>query len=110
MFHCIHVKEAVANLEVEGRLCIIAFHSHRYKELAAKPDVEYIAGGATQNTIRVAQWMLQTPKATSYIGCIGDDEFGKQMEKLASEGGVNVQYDIDQTTGTCAVLVVNGER
>jgi sugar/nucleoside kinase (ribokinase family) len=32
--------------------------------------------------------MLQTPKATSYIGCIGDDEFGKQMEKLASEGGV----------------------
>jgi sugar/nucleoside kinase (ribokinase family) len=34
--------------------------------------------------------MLQTPKATSYIGCIGDDEFGKQMEKLASEGGVDV--------------------
>jgi adenosine kinase len=56
--------------------------------------------------------MLQTPKATSYIGCIGDDEFGKQMEKLASEGGVDVQYDIDQTTatGTCAVLVVDGER
>ncbi len=34
--------------------------------------------------------MLQTPKATSYIGCIGDDEFGKQMEKLSSQGGVNV--------------------
>ncbi|CAK9867156.1 unnamed protein product [Sphagnum jensenii] len=87
-------------------------HVPMYKELAAKPDVEYIAGGATQNTIRVAQWMLQTPKATSYIGCIGDDEFGKQMEKLASEGGVDVQYDIDQTTatGTCAVLVVDGER
>jgi hypothetical protein len=33
---------------------------HRYKELAAKPDVEYIAGGATQNTIRVAQvnWFI----------------------------------------------------
>ncbi|CAK9210016.1 unnamed protein product [Sphagnum jensenii] len=89
-----------------------AKHVPMYKELAAKPDVEYIAGGATQNTIRVAQWMLQTPKATSYIGCIGDDEFGKQMEKLASEGGVDVQYDIDQTTatGTCAVLVVDGER
>jgi hypothetical protein len=55
MFHHIDVKEAVANLEVEGGLCIIAFHFHRYKELAAKPDVEYIAGGATQNTIRVAQ-------------------------------------------------------
>lgn len=29
------------------------------QELAAKPDVEYIAGGAGQNSIRVAQWMLQ---------------------------------------------------
>jgi hypothetical protein len=30
-----------------------------YKELAAMAGVEYIAGGATQNSIRVAQWMLQ---------------------------------------------------
>jgi adenosine kinase len=92
--------------------CLMTHIVCRYKELAANPDVEYIAGGATQNTIRVAQWLLQTPKATSYIGCIGEDDFGKQMQKLASEGGVNVQYDIDQTTatGTCAVLVVDGER
>lgn len=42
------------------------------QELAAKPDVEYIAGGAGQNTTRVCQWMLQYPKATSYMGCIGE--------------------------------------
>jgi len=53
MFHCIHVKEAVANLEVEAGLCIIAFHSHRYKELAAKPDVEYIAGGKESCVVSV---------------------------------------------------------
>jgi hypothetical protein len=29
------------------------------QELAAMAEVEYIAGGATQNSIRVAQWMLQ---------------------------------------------------
>ncbi len=29
--------------------------------------VEYIAGGATQNAIRVAQWMLQVPGAASYF-------------------------------------------
>ncbi len=29
--------------------------------------VEYIAGGATQNAIRVAQWMLQCPGAASYF-------------------------------------------
>lgn len=36
-----------------------------------KYDVEYIAGGATQNSIRVAQWFLGLPHATSYTGCIG---------------------------------------
>lgn len=30
-----------------------------YRELAAMGEVEYIAGGATQNSIRIAQWMLQ---------------------------------------------------
>jgi hypothetical protein len=34
-------------------LCIIAFHSHRYKELAAKPDVEYIAGGKESCVVSV---------------------------------------------------------
>ncbi len=54
------------------------------------PDVEYIAGGAGQNTTRVCQWMLQVPHATSYMGCIGDDEFGRMMTKVASAEGVNV--------------------
>lgn len=36
------------------------------------------------------QWILQEPKAVSYIGCVGKDEFGNRMHKLASEGGVNV--------------------
>ena len=35
-------------------------------------NVDYMAGGATQNTIRVAQWLLQLPKAVSYIGCVGN--------------------------------------
>jgi len=34
-------------------------HVPMYKELAAMSEVEYIAGGATQNSIRIAQWMLQ---------------------------------------------------
>jgi adenosine kinase len=61
------------------------------QELAAMPNVEYIAGGATQNTIRVAQWMLQVPGASSYMGCIGDDDFGKLMTKTAAEDGVDVR-------------------
>ena len=50
----------------------------------------YIAGGATQNSVRVAQWMLQVPGATSYMGCIGYDDFGQRMQKTAEQDGVNV--------------------
>ncbi|RDX91182.1 Adenosine kinase 2, partial [Mucuna pruriens] len=87
-------------------------HKPMYEELANKSNVEYIAGGATQNSIRVAQWMLQVPGATSYIGCIGKDKFGEEMKKKCTEDGVKVHYyEIDNTpTGTCAVCVVGGER
>ncbi|KAJ7542565.1 hypothetical protein O6H91_09G000900 [Diphasiastrum complanatum] len=87
-------------------------HFPMYKELADKFNVEYIAGGATQNAIRVAQWMLQVPGATNYIGCIGKDKFGEEMKKSSTSAGVHVHYREDETTptGTCGVLVVGGER
>ena len=34
-------------------------HLPLYKELVDSYKVQYIAGGATQNAIRVAQWMSQ---------------------------------------------------
>ncbi|XVF76398.1 hypothetical protein PTKIN_Ptkin13bG0263400 [Pterospermum kingtungense] len=87
-------------------------HLTMYEEMASNPNVEYIAGGATQNSIKVAQWMLQIPGATSYIGCIGKDKFGEEMKKNSKAAGVNVQYLDDESapTGTCAVCVVGGER
>ncbi|KAK9811523.1 hypothetical protein WJX72_005257 [[Myrmecia] bisecta] len=87
-------------------------HQPLYKELSAKPDVEYIAGGATQNSIRIAQWMLQVPGATSYLGCVGEDEYGRRMRDTATKDGVNVQYMVDNSTptGTCGVAIMGGER
>ncbi|CAM6090805.1 unnamed protein product [Calypogeia fissa] len=87
-------------------------HVPMYEELAKNPKVEYIAGGATQNAIRVAQWMLQVPGATSYIGCVGNDKFGQVMKDKCAEDGVSTKYLVDETvaTGTCAVLVNGGER
>ena len=46
-----------------------------------------MAGGATQNTIRVAQWMLQEPGKTAYMGCIGDDDFGKKLTDACKKAG-----------------------
>ena len=54
-------------------------HIPLYSELIKDYPVEFIAGGATQNSIRVAQWMLQIPGSTAYFGAIGDDEYGATL-------------------------------
>ncbi|KAG6479872.1 hypothetical protein ZIOFF_063348 [Zingiber officinale] len=107
-------EEFLSRYDIKINNAILAEEKHlpMYDELAAKSNVEYIAGGATQNSIRVAQWMLQIPGATSYMGCIGKDKFGEEMKKNSNAAGVNVHYYEDETapTGTCAVCVVGGER
>eukprot|EP01039_Chlorochromonas_danica_P008767 gene8767-9669_t len=87
-------------------------HLPLYQELIDNYPVQYIAGGATQNSIRVAQWMLQVPGSTSYFGAVGADKYGETLERCAHEDGVNVLYQKNPSvpTGTCAVLVHGGER
>jgi adenosine kinase len=104
----------LAKYDVQLNNAILAEDKHKpmYDELSSKDNVEYIAGGATQNSIRVAQWMLQIPGATSYMGCIGKDKYGEEMKKNAEAAGVKAHYYEDEAapTGTCAVCVVGGER
>jgi adenosine kinase len=87
-------------------------HAALYPELVATGTAQYIAGGATQNSIRVAQWMSGTPGSTAYIGCVGDDAYGKQLAECAKEDGVTTLYQVVAAppTGTCAVLVYEKER
>merc|ERR1712005_100501 len=81
---------------------ILAEDKHKllYAELAKTHDVEYIAGGATQNSIRVAQWMLQAPGATAYVGCVGNDEFATKMREQCEKDGVKTAYLVDAATPT----------
>jgi len=84
-----------------------------FDELAAKKDVKYIAGGATQNSIRVAQWMLQDmPNATAYMGCVGEDDFAQKLRDACKSDGVDAHYMVDKTvaTGKCAVTILAKER
>jgi adenosine kinase len=80
--------------------------SCRYQELISKYQVTYVAGGATQNSIRGAQWLLP-PNSTAYIGCVGTDHFAQKLEEAAKGDGVHVQYmkTDELATGTCAVLI-----
>lgn len=57
-------------------------HKELFDELVKKFKVEYHAGGSTQNSIKVAQWMIQQPhKAATFFGCIGIDKFGEILKK-----------------------------
>nr|DAD26749.1 TPA_asm: hypothetical protein HUJ06_028217 [Nelumbo nucifera] len=106
--------EFLKKYDVKLNNAILAEDKHlpMYDEMSKKYNVEYIAGGATQNSIRVAQWMLQIPGATGYMGSIGKDKFGEEMKKSSMASGINVHYYEDESapTGTCAVCVVGGER
>jgi len=87
-------------------------HIPMYSEMVEKFPVQYIAGGAGQNSCRVAQWMLGITGVTSYFGAVGNDEYGNTLEKCATEEGVLVHYQKSESTptGTCAVLINGGER
>lgn len=47
------------DLSLNNAILAEAKHLPLYEELIKSYPVQYIAGGATQNSIRVAQWMLQ---------------------------------------------------
>lgn len=99
------------NLKPNDAILAEEKHQPMYQEMIEKYDVEYTVGGASQNTMRVAQWVLNKPGICSFMGCIGKDSFGKILENKAREAGVDVhyQYDLEKPTGTCAVvLTVNG--
>lgn len=82
-----------------------------FLELLKEYKVEYIAGGATQNSMRVAQWVLGKKNLTSYMGCVGEDSSRKILEEKAREAGVNVRYQIsEKPTGRCAVLITDQNR
>lgn len=99
---------------LKGGDAILAEEKHQplFAEMAKTPGVQFIAGGATQNTIRVAQWMLQQAGATAYMGCVGKDENGQKLQAACEKDGVKAFYQVDPAvpTGTCATCIVGVER
>lgn len=85
---------------LEANNAILAEEKHLpiYEKLAAMDNTEYIPGGATQNSIRVAQWCLRKEKKTdelsftSYMGCVGKDKYSATMKELCAKEGVSATY------------------
>lgn len=87
-------------------------HLPLFDELVKEHDPMYLAGGATQNSIRVAQWLLQTSNATTFFGGVGNDVFKDLLKESAQEVGVNVQYEVhnEKATGKCGALITGEDR
>lgn len=98
---------------LEPNAAILAGEQHLplLEEIKQFKDVLYAAGGATQNAMRTAQWMLggaSVPSRVTYMGCVGkDDNMEKMKESVEKVSGVRAVYLVDETqpTGTCGVLV-----
>ena len=99
-------------LEPGGIILAEDKHQPLFAEMVKRPDVQYIAGGATQNSIRVAQWMLQSKGATAYMGCVGKDANADTMKACCEKDGVTTSYMVDEATptGSCACLIEGIER
>ncbi|KAI5606744.1 adenosine kinase b, partial [Silurus asotus] len=94
---------------------ILAEEKHKalFDELVKKSKVEYHAGGSTQNSVKVAQWMIQEPhRVATFFGCIGKDHFGEILKQKAAEAHVDAHYyeQIEQPTGTCAACITGDNR
>ncbi|XP_056148413.1 adenosine kinase-like [Lampris incognitus] len=88
-------------------------HKALFEELVKKFKVEYHAGGATQNSIKIAQWMIQEPhKVGTFFGCIGTDKFGEILKQKAEETHVDAHYyeQNEEPTGTCAACITGDNR
>jgi len=82
-----------------------------FNELQDGYQVDHLAGGATQNTVRVAQWILGKKQLCSYMGAVGKDATRDILEAKAKEAGVTVRYQsCDKPTGRCAVLITGEDR
>jgi len=106
-------EETLKKYDVELNSACLAEEKHMpvYDELVEMPSVEYIAGGATLNSIRVAQWMSGIPNATGYFGAVGKDATAKILKDCLNTDGVKHNFfEADVPTGRCAVLINGGER
>ncbi|KAJ6648021.1 Adenosine kinase 2 [Pseudolycoriella hygida] len=106
--------EFLAKYDMQPNNAILAEEKHKslYKELVEKYDATFTAGGSVQNSLRVAQWILQKPNVAVFFGCVGRDKYSKILEDEARSDGVNVRYQFTESepTGTCGVLITGHHR
>ncbi|KAI3384161.1 hypothetical protein SNEBB_008195 [Seison nebaliae] len=109
-------KKLLKKYNLKANDAILADDSHLplFEELEKRNDVDYIAGGATQNSMRICAGVLGKEYVgnVGFFGCVGKDTSAKILEDIAQSAGVDVHYDRSERspTGKCAVLVTDNHR
>ncbi|XP_052765161.1 uncharacterized protein LOC128206616 [Mya arenaria] len=108
-------EEFLKKYDLLANNAILAEDKHKpmYQDMTDTfKEVTYVPGGATLNTIKVAQWLTNTKNASTFFGCTSKDKYGSILEDKAREMGVNMQlqYTEKEPTGTCAVIVTGENR
>ncbi|XP_025195500.1 adenosine kinase 1-like [Melanaphis sacchari] len=100
--------------DLKNNNAILAEEKHMplYEELMKNENTEYTAGGSAQNSLRVAQWILEKPNVAVFFGAVGQDKYSEILKLKANNEGVDVkyQYSSKKPTGTCAVIVTNNGK
>eukprot|EP00842_Homolaphlyctis_polyrhiza_P005806 jgi/Hompol1/6226/HPOL_001337-RA len=105
--------ELLAKYKLNANDAILASEEHKplYEELVRDYPVQYIAGGAAQNTLRGAAWLL--PRDTTvYFGSVGADAEAGILAREAAKDGLRTEYHVAAglPTGKCAVLITGIQR
>ncbi|XP_076008403.1 adenosine kinase b isoform X2 [Genypterus blacodes] len=108
-------KDFLDNYGLKPNDQILAEEKHKalFAEIVKRSKVEYHAGGSTQNSVKIAQWMIQEPhKVATFFGCIGTDGFGEILKKKAEEAHIDAHYyeQNEEPTGTCAACITGDNR
>lgn len=95
------LNDSICSLTVSG---ICQTEQTWFQELTDRKETTYSAGGATQNSIRFAQWLLQAPGSSTYIGSIGKDKYGDILRESMDKAGVRVSSSLEK--GLVCLLII----
>ena len=81
-------------------------------EVVNNPKVYMTGGGSCQNTLVMAQWMMQDQGTTAIVGAVGPDPNKVVLEDIMKKAGVKCLYQVipNQFTGCGIILVCDNNR
>jgi adenosine kinase len=100
------------NLKNDDAILADAHYQPLVDEVVKDPKAFMTGGGSGQNTLVMAQWMLQEPNRTTIVGAVGDDANAATLQSILTKSGVKCQYQVlkGDFTGCGVVIVVGSNR